>query len=86
MRILVFHGYLLEGTGSNVYNAQLADALAALGHDVHLLSQDRHAADKPFVDAVGEWRRGRLHVRDLRRERAPGRGRSSSTSTTSRCR
>src|SRR5919106_3306011 len=25
MRILVFHGYLLGGTGSNVYNAALAD-------------------------------------------------------------
>ena len=24
MRVLVFHGYLLHGTGSNVYNARLA--------------------------------------------------------------
>jgi glycosyltransferase involved in cell wall biosynthesis len=77
VRILVFHGYLLGGTGSNVYNARLAEALAALGHDVHLLSQDRHAEEKPFVDAVGEWRNGRLRVRDLHRPRAPGRGRCS---------
>jgi glycosyltransferase involved in cell wall biosynthesis len=75
VRILIFHGYLLDGTGSNVYNAHLAQALTAMGHDVHLLSQDRHAAEKPFVDAVGEWRHGRLRVRDLHRERAPGRGR-----------
>ena len=27
MRILIFHGYLLRGTGSNIYNASLADAL-----------------------------------------------------------
>ena len=36
MKVLIFHGYLLRGTGSNVYNASLARALAALGHEVHL--------------------------------------------------
>jgi glycosyltransferase involved in cell wall biosynthesis len=66
VRILVFHGYLLEGTGSNVYNARLGEALARLGHEVHLLSQDRHAADRPFVDAVGDWDRGALRVRRVR--------------------
>lgn len=43
MRILIFHGYLLRGTGSNIYNASLAPALARLGHEVHLLCQDRDA-------------------------------------------
>ncbi len=41
MKVLIFHGYLLRGTGSNIYNANLAPALARLGHEVHLLSQDR---------------------------------------------
>ena len=41
MRVLIFHGYLLRGTGSNVYNASLATALARLGHEVHLVCQDR---------------------------------------------
>jgi glycosyltransferase involved in cell wall biosynthesis len=41
MRILIFHGYLLRGTGSNIYNANLARTLARLGHEVHLLCQDR---------------------------------------------
>jgi glycosyltransferase involved in cell wall biosynthesis len=41
MRVLVFHGYMLRGTGSNIYNANLAPALAGLGHEVHLLCQDR---------------------------------------------
>lgn len=41
MRILIFHGYMLRGTGSNIYNANLAQALARLGHEVHLLCQDR---------------------------------------------
>jgi glycosyltransferase involved in cell wall biosynthesis len=41
MRVLLFHGYMLRGTGSNIYNVNLSRALARLGHDVHLLCQDR---------------------------------------------
>ncbi|HUC00852.1 MAG TPA: glycosyltransferase family 4 protein [Solirubrobacterales bacterium] len=41
MKVLIFHGYLLRGTGSNIYNFNLARALARLGHEVHLLCQDR---------------------------------------------
>jgi glycosyltransferase involved in cell wall biosynthesis len=41
MRVLIFHGYLLRGTGSNVYNARLAAALARLGHEVHVVCQER---------------------------------------------
>ena len=41
MRVLLFHGYMLRGTGSNIYTANLARALAALGYEVHLLCQDR---------------------------------------------
>jgi len=65
-RILIFHGYLLGGTGSNVYNARLASALVALGHEVHLLCQDRHAGEQPFVDAVGDWESGGLRIRPPR--------------------
>jgi glycosyltransferase involved in cell wall biosynthesis len=49
VRILIFHGYLLRGTGSNVYNASLAQALADLGHEVHLLCQDRAAQSCGFT-------------------------------------
>ncbi len=63
MRILIFHGYLLRGTGSNVYNAELAQALSSLGHEVHLLSQDREADSLPWVDAVGTWSEQRLRIR-----------------------
>jgi glycosyltransferase involved in cell wall biosynthesis len=66
VRILIFHGYLLSGTGSNIYNARLARALVGLGHEVHLLCQDRHPERQPFVDAAGAWERGELCVRTLR--------------------
>jgi glycosyltransferase involved in cell wall biosynthesis len=46
MHILIFHGYLLRGTGSNIYNSNLAKAFARLGHEVDLLCQDR-AWDAP---------------------------------------
>lgn len=41
MRVLLFHGYMLRGTGSSIYTANLARALAGLGHEVHVLCQDR---------------------------------------------
>jgi glycosyltransferase involved in cell wall biosynthesis len=66
LRVLIFHGYLLRGTGSNVYNASLVQALAGLGHEVHLLCQDRHAGELDFVDAVGTWEGGELSVEQLR--------------------
>jgi len=42
MRILLWHGYLLGGTGSNVYARQLAREWARAGHDVTVFSQDPH--------------------------------------------
>lgn len=62
MKVLIFHGYLLRGTGSNVYNASLARALAGLGHEVHLLCQDRQAGSLDWVNAFGCWSDGRLEV------------------------
>jgi glycosyltransferase involved in cell wall biosynthesis len=62
VRILLFHAYLLRGTGSNIYNASLAGALVELGHEVHILCQDRHASELPFVDAIGRWEGGELVV------------------------
>jgi glycosyltransferase involved in cell wall biosynthesis len=69
VRVLIFHGYLLDGTGSNVYNARLASALVGLGHDVHLLSQDRNPERQPFVDAIADWDGGALRVHALERAR-----------------
>jgi glycosyltransferase involved in cell wall biosynthesis len=77
VRILIFHGYLLRGTGSNVYNALLAAALARQGHEVHLLCQERRPEELTMVGAAGDWDTGRLVVRDLR----PGGGGPGSVTT-----
>src|SRR5262245_66267455 len=58
MRILIFHGYLLRGTGSNIYNANLARTLAGLGHEVDLFCQDRTVHESEGVT---------IHVPDIGR-------------------
>ena len=42
MRILLWHGYLLGGTGSNVYTRSLAREWSRAGHEVVLFCQERH--------------------------------------------
>src|SRR6266702_3801994 len=42
MRILLWHGYLLGGTGSNVYTRALAREWSRAGHDVVVLCQEPH--------------------------------------------
>ena len=49
VRLIMTHGYMLSGTGSNVYVQNLCRALSREGHDVHLLCQEREALSYGFV-------------------------------------
>jgi len=40
VRIIIWHGYLLGGTGSNVYTRALARSWSHAGHDVVVLCQE----------------------------------------------
>lgn len=51
--MLLWHGYLLTGSGSNVYTANIARAWRRAGHEVLVMCQDGAAAQLPFVDATG---------------------------------
>jgi glycosyltransferase involved in cell wall biosynthesis len=42
VRIVIWHGYLLGGTGSNVYTRSLAREWMRAGHDVTIVCQERH--------------------------------------------
>jgi glycosyltransferase involved in cell wall biosynthesis len=42
VRILLWHGYLLSGTGSNIYTQALAREWGRAGHDVTVLCQEPH--------------------------------------------
>ncbi|MGH3087628.1 MAG: glycosyltransferase, partial [Rubrobacteraceae bacterium] len=46
------HGYMLSGSGSNVYVQNLCRALVKEGHEVHLLCQE---SDPPEFDFVNLW-------------------------------
>jgi glycosyltransferase involved in cell wall biosynthesis len=53
VRILVWHGWLLEGSGSNVATARVVEVWRAAGHDVLLLCQERHPERYRWIDAHG---------------------------------
>ena len=42
MKIIVWHGYLLSGTGSNIYTRALVREWARAGHEVVVVSQEPH--------------------------------------------
>ena len=52
MRIGLLHGWLLTGSGSNIYVQNVARSLWKQGHDVHIFCQDRNATKLPFVSTV----------------------------------
>ncbi len=52
MKIVIWHGYLLGGTGSNVYTRQLAREWSRAGHDVTVLSQEPHPERYDLGDAA----------------------------------
>jgi glycosyltransferase involved in cell wall biosynthesis len=43
VRLILWHGYLLEGTGSNIYTQHIARAWGRLGHDVVVVCQQLRA-------------------------------------------
>jgi glycosyltransferase involved in cell wall biosynthesis len=53
VRVLLWHGWLLEGAGTNVFTARVAETLRADGHDVALLCQERHPERYAWIDAWG---------------------------------
>jgi glycosyltransferase involved in cell wall biosynthesis len=74
VRILLWHGWLLEGSGSNVYTARVAEVLRAEGHDVLLLCQERRPERYRWIDASGRVDAGGVSApRPNPADRAPGR-------------
>jgi glycosyltransferase involved in cell wall biosynthesis len=49
MKIIMTHGYMLSGTGSNIYVQNLCRAPCHEGHDVHLICQEPDPLDYDFV-------------------------------------
>ncbi len=49
MKIAIVHGYILQGTGSNLYVTNLCRAFCKAGHEVILISQEAHPKDFDFI-------------------------------------
>ena len=75
MRILLWHGYLLGGTGSNVYTRALAREWSRAGHDVVIVCQERAPEQYDLGECAGRDARAarrspaRVRARPLRRPR-----------------
>ena len=71
----MWHGWLLEGSGSNVATARIVEVWRAAGHDVMLLCQERHPDRYPWIDASGTVDRdGPSELRpNPNADRSPGR-------------
>lgn len=51
----MWHGYLMTGSGSNLYTANLARVWRKAGHDILLLCQETKAGSLSFVDEEGDF-------------------------------
>jgi glycosyltransferase involved in cell wall biosynthesis len=75
VRILLWHGYLLSGSGSNLYTVNISRIWRSEGHDVLLMCQERHAGEFAFVDAAGGFNADntRFELMQTSHEQATGR-------------
>lgn len=55
MKILLWHGYMMSGSGSNVYTLNVASAWRRQGHDVLVMCQQKGAGGFGPVDAEGDF-------------------------------
>lgn len=63
MKIGLFHGYNLGGSGSNEYTRYLAKALLAKGAEVHLICREPDAESIGFIDVARRYDRdGRVET------------------------
>ncbi|MDQ4026247.1 MAG: glycosyltransferase, partial [Actinomycetota bacterium] len=75
MRILLWHGYLLTGSGSNVYTGNVARTWRAAGHDVVVMCQESLAGALPYVDAEADMSPDNSTFAEYPTKAEPGAGR-----------
>lgn len=71
----MWHGWLLEGSGSNVATARIVEVWRAGGHDVLLVCQERHPERYPWIDAWGVLDRDEISALDPNPNASDARGR-----------
>jgi hypothetical protein len=68
--ICILHGYLLEGSGSNLWTRSMVEALCRQGVDVHLMAQENHPDRYPFITEARRYNGDEVEV-FFRSERQP---------------
>lgn len=53
--ICILHGYLLEGSGSNLWTRAIIESLCRQGEMVHLMAQENHPERYPFIAEVRRY-------------------------------
>jgi glycosyltransferase involved in cell wall biosynthesis len=53
--ICLLHGYLLEGSGSNLWTRSIVEALCRRGMTVHLMAQENHPERYPFISEARRY-------------------------------
>jgi glycosyltransferase involved in cell wall biosynthesis len=68
--ICILHGYLLEGSGSNLWTRAIVESLCRQGETVHLMAQENHPERYPFIAETRRYRSdGSVEV--LHRQQSP---------------
>jgi glycosyltransferase involved in cell wall biosynthesis len=65
LRICMIHGYLLTGTGSNIFVNNLVRNFCRLGHDVYLFCQEIHPQEIDFISQHSVFQTGNRTYRTL---------------------
>lgn len=55
MKIGIFHGYELSGSGSNEYTHYLSQYLSKLGHEVHILCREQNPKEFHYIKEAKKW-------------------------------
>jgi len=57
MRIGLYHGYKLTGSGSNEYTRYLAKSLIDAGHEIHIICREENPQYVPYITHAYAWKR-----------------------------
>lgn len=58
MKIAIYHGYELAGSGSNEYTRYLAGTYTDAGHEVHIICREPEPEKIPYISEAREWDAG----------------------------
>jgi glycosyltransferase involved in cell wall biosynthesis len=66
--ICILHGYLLEGSGSNLWTRSIVQSLCRMGETIHLLCQENHPELYDFIATVHYYHSDGSHETRLQRD------------------